>query len=100
MKVYAVIDLCDMGSDSTETVVGVYASLDIAKKVIKQHIKEQIEIYKEDCDDLENPKGKVFDLRKKLPIDEMLNDNLGFCYIDEGFSESDYIRILEVEVKE
>ena len=99
MKIYVVIDYCDMGMDHTENIIGAYASIDIAKKEIKNHIKKQIEIYKIDCDDLDNTKGKVFDLRKKLPIDVMLKDCDGFCYIDDGFSECDYIRILEIEVK-
>ena len=98
MKVYVIIDCGDFGDSSMEHVIGAYSSLDVVKKKIKGFLKEQIKSFKEDQSDLELGEAKIFDLRKSLPIEEMLNNELGFCYIDSS-SESDYIRILEVEVK-
>ena len=99
MKVYVVIDCGDFGDSSMEQVIGAYSSLDVVKKKIKSFLKEQIKSFKEDQSDLELGEAKFFDLRKSLPIEEMLNNGFGFCYIDSSL-ESDYIRILEVEIKE
>lgn len=98
-KVYVVIDCGDFNDSNMEHVVGAYASLNIAKKEIKSFIKKQIKDYKEDQATLDLEEAKIFDLRKSLPIEEMLNSELGFCYIDSS-SECDYIRIIEVEIKE
>ena len=98
-KVYAVIDCGDFNDSYMEHVIGVYASLDLAKKEIKSFIKKQIKDYKEDQRDLELGEAKIFDLRKSLPVEEMLNNKLGFCYID-SFFECDYIKMIKVEIKE
>ena len=98
-KVYVVIDCGDFKDSCMEHVVGAYTSLDVAKKEIKGFLKEQIKNYKEDRDTLDLEEAKIFDLRKSLPIEEMLNSELGFCYIDSSL-ECDYIRIIEVEIKE
>ena len=99
MKVYVVIDCGDFNDSFMEHVVGAYASLDVVKKHIKGFLKEQIKNYKIDQDTLDLEEAKIFDLRKSLPIEEMLNNELGFCYIDSS-SEHDYIRIIEVEINE
>lgn len=98
-KVYVVIDCGDFKDSYMEHVVGAYTSLDVAKKEIKGFLKEQIKNYKEDRDTLDLEEAKIFDLRKSLPIEEMLSSNLGFCYIDSSL-ECDYIRIIEVEIRE
>ena len=98
-KVYVAIDCGDFNDSYMEHVIGAYASLDIAKKEIKNFLKKQIKDFKEDQSDLELGEAKIFDLRKSLPIDEMMNNKRGFCYIDSSF-ESDYIEIIEVEIKE
>ena len=98
-KVYVVIDGGDFRDSCMEHVVGAYTSLDLAKKEIKSFLKEQIKSYKEDQSTLELGEAKIFDLRKSLPIEEMLNNKLGFCYIDSSF-ECDYIKIIKVDIKE
>lgn len=97
--IYVVIDGGDFRDSCMEHVVGAYTSLDVAKKEIKSFIKKQIKDYKEDQNTLDLEEAKIFDLRKSLPIEEMLNNKLGFCYIDSSF-EYDYIKIIEVEIKE
>lgn len=97
--IYVVIDGGDFKDSYMEHVVGAYTSLDLAKKEIKSFLKKQIKYYKEDRDALELGEAKIFDLRKSLPVEEMLNSDLGFCYIDSSF-ECDYIRIIEVEVSD
>lgn len=97
--VYVVIDGGDFRDSCMEHVIGAYASLDVAKKEIKSFIKKQIKDYKEDQGTLELGEAKIFDLRKNLPVEEMLNNKLGFCYIDSSF-ECDYIKIIEVDIKE
>lgn len=97
--IYVVIDCGDFNDSYMEHVVGAYASLDIAKRKIKGFLKDQIKNYKEDQCTLELGEAKIFDLRKSLPIEEMLNNKLGFCYID-SFLECDYIKMIEVDIEE
>ncbi len=97
--VYVVIDGGDFRDSCMEHVVGAYTSLDLAKKEIKSFLKKQIKSYKEDQNTLDLGEAKIFDLRKSLPIDKMMNDRFGFCYIDSSF-ECDYIKIIKVDIKE
>lgn len=97
--IYVVIDCGDFNDSYMEHVIGAYTSLDAAKMHIKGFLKEQIKSYKEDQSTLELGEAKIFDLRKSLPIEEMLNNKLGFCYIDSSF-ECDYIKMIKVEIKE
>lgn len=97
-KVYAVIDCSDFGESYLECVVGVYSTIGAAKKRIRNFLKESIRTYKKDQKDLDLEKAKIFDLRKKIPINEMIENNYGFCYIDGSF-EYDSIKIIAVEVE-
>ena len=95
-KVYAVVDCADFGDDYSECVVGVYSTIGAAEKRIRNLLKENIKTYKEDQKDLNLGEAKIFDLRKKIPINEIIDG--GFCYIDGSF-ERDSIRIIAVEVE-
>lgn len=97
-KVYVVIDCADFGDSYSECVVGAYLTIDAAEKKARNVIKECIRNYKIDQRDLNLEKAKIFDLRKKIPINEMIKDKSSFCYID-GSIERDSIKIIEVEVR-
>lgn len=96
-KVYVVIDCADFGDSYTQCVVGAYSEASIAEKRIRNILKEHIRVYKRDQKDLNLGEAKLFDLRKKIPINEMVENKREFCYIDGSF-ERDSIKIIEVEV--
>lgn len=96
-KVYVVIDCADFGDSYSQCVAGAYSTIDAAEKRIRNILKGHIRVYKRDQKDLNLGKAKLFDLRKKIPINEMIENKCEFCYIDGSF-ERDSIKIIEVEV--
>jgi hypothetical protein len=97
-RVYAVVDCADFGDSYSECIVGVYSTIGAAEKRIRNILKETIRRYREDQKDLDLGKSKIFDLRKKIPINEIIENKNGFCYIDGSF-ERDSIKIIEVEIE-